>query len=87
MRSETARFCTGFPQSGLLYYKNRMKQTEAFAMEELISGYCRTQDAARMVLCEEERRRLGSRLRLCRGCAYRDVCEIGKRIRELEERT
>ena len=21
------------------------------------------------------------------GCAYRDVCEIGKRIRELEERT
>ena len=54
MRSETARFCTGFPQSGLLYYKNRMKQTEAFAMEELISGYCRTQDAARMVLCEKD---------------------------------
>ena len=23
-------------------------------MEELISGYCRTQDAARMVLCEED---------------------------------
>ena len=48
-------------------------------MEELISGYCRTQDAARMGLCED--------CDYAAGCAYRDVCEIGKRIRELEERT
>ena len=86
MRSETARFCTGFPQSGLLYYKNRMKQTEAFAMEELISGYCRTQDAARMVLCEEDGGVWEADCDYDAGCAYRDVCEIGKQIRELEER-
>ena len=49
-------------------------------MEELISGYCRTQDAARMVLWEAD-------CDYAAGCAYRDVCEIGKRIRELEERT
>ena len=63
-----------------------MKQTEAFAMEELISGYCRTQDAARMVLCEEDGGAWEADCDYDAGCAYRDVCEIGKQIRELEER-
>lgn len=56
-------------------------------MEELISGYCRTQDAARMVLCEEDGGVWEADCGYGAGCAYRDVCEIGKRIRELEERT
>ena len=60
-----------------------MKQTT----EELISGYCRTQDAARMVLCEEDGGVWEADCDYAAGCAYRDVCEIGKRIRELEERT
>lgn len=56
-------------------------------MEELISGYCRTQDAARMVLCEEDGGVWEADCDYAAGCAYRDVCEISKRIRELEERT
>lgn len=56
-------------------------------MEELISGYCRTQDAARMVLYEEDGGAWEADCDYDAGCAYRDVCEIGKRIRELEERT
>ena len=55
-------------------------------MEELISGYCRTQDAARMVLCEKDGGVWEADCDYAAGCAYRDVCEIGKQIKELEER-
>ena len=51
-------------------------------METVLSGYCRTIDGSRMVLIED-----GEADCDFDTCAYRDVCEIGKRIRELEERT
>ena len=55
-------------------------------MEKIVSGYCRAQDAARIVLCEEDRGCWEADCDYDRGCAYRDVCEIGKQIRNLEER-
>lgn len=54
-------------------------------MEKLISGYCRAQDAARMVFCEEDGGTWEADCDYDAGCAYRDVCEIGKQIRKLEE--
>ena len=41
-------------------------------MEELISGYCRTQDAARMVLCEEDGGVWEADCDYAAGCANRD---------------
>ena len=56
-------------------------------MEELISGYCRTQDAARMVLCEEDGGVWEADCDYDAGCAYRDVCQIGQQIARLREET
>ena len=56
-------------------------------MEELISGYCRTQDAARMVLCEEDGGVWEADCDYAAGCAYRDVCQIGQQIARLQEET
>ena len=52
-------------------------------MEQILSGYCRTIDASRMVLVEDGEAD-------CEVCAYRDVCQIGQQIAQLqktEERT
>lgn len=54
-------------------------------METVFSGYCRTQDTARMVLCEEDGGAWEADCDYDAGCAYRDVCEIAKQIKELEE--
>lgn len=54
-------------------------------MEKIVSGYCRAQDAARIVLCEEDSGCWEADCDYDMGCAYRDVCEIGKQIRDLEE--
>ncbi len=54
-------------------------------METIFSGYCRTQDAARMVLCEEAGGVWEADCDYDLGCAWRDVCEIAKQIKELEE--
>ena len=54
-------------------------------MEQLISGYCRAQDAARMVLCEKDGGTWEADCDYDAPCAWRDVCEIGKQIRALEE--
>ena len=54
-------------------------------MEQILSGYCRTIDASRMG-------RVGDGEADCdfEVCAYRDVCQIGQQIAQLqktEERT
>lgn len=54
-------------------------------MEKILSGYCRAQDAARMVLCEEDGGVWEADCDFGSGCAYRDICEIGKEIGKLED--
>ena len=54
-------------------------------MEQILSGYCRSIDASRMVLGED-----GEADGDFVVCAYRDVCQIGQQIAQLqktEERT
>lgn len=47
-------------------------------MEQVLSGYCRTIDASRMVLIEDGEADCDY---AC--CAYRDVCQIGQQITAL----
>lgn len=47
-------------------------------MEQLINGYCRVIDAARMVLVED-----GEADCSYDGCAYRDTCPIGQQLTAL----
>ena len=58
-------------------------------MEQAFSGYCRTIDAARMVLCEAEAGEVDVGCDYGY-CAYRDTCPVGKQIAgflaEAEER-
>ena len=49
-------------------------------MEQILSGYCRTIDASRMVLVEDGEADCGFE-----ACAYRDVCQIGQQIARLRE--
>ena len=54
-------------------------------MEQILSGYCRTIDASRMVLVEDGEADCDFEVG-----AYRDVCQIGQQIAGLqktEERT
>ena len=58
-------------------------------MEQILSGYCRTIDASRMVLVEDGEADCDFEV-----CAYRDVCQIGQQIgqqiaqlQKTEERT
>ena len=54
-------------------------------MEQILSGYCRTIDASRMVLTEDGEADCDFEV-----CAYRDDCQIGQQIAQLqktEERT
>ena len=44
-------------------------------MEQILSGYCRTSDASRMVLVEDGEADCDFEV-----CAYRDVCQIGQQI-------
>ena len=44
-------------------------------MEQILSGYCRTIDASRIVLVED-----GEADCDFEACAYRDVCQIGQQI-------
>ena len=46
-------------------------------MEQILSGYCRTIDASRIVLVED-----GCDFEVC---AYRDVCQIGQQIAQLQK--
>ena len=48
-------------------------------MEQILSGYCRTIDASRMVLVED-----GEADCAFETCAYRDVCQIGQQIAQLQ---
>ena len=47
-------------------------------MEQILSGYCRTIDASRMVLVEDGEADCDYEC-----CAYRDVCQIGQEIARL----
>lgn len=47
-------------------------------MEQILSGYCRTIDASRMVLVEDGEPDCDY---AC--CAYRDVCQLGQEIAHL----
>ena len=49
-------------------------------MEQILSGYCRTSDASRMVLVED-----GEADCDFEGCAYRDGCQIGQQIAQLQQ--
>ena len=49
-------------------------------MEEILSGYCRTIDAARMVLVED-----GEADCDFDACAYRDVCQLAQQIARLQK--
>ena len=49
-------------------------------MEQILSGYCRTIDASRMVLVED-----GEADCDFEACAYRDVCQIGQQIAQLQK--
>ena len=53
-------------------------------MEKTFSGYCRTIDAARLVLCEEEN---GEWEVDCNfpNCPFQDTCEIGRQLEELTQ--
>ena len=54
-------------------------------MEQILSGYCRMIDASRMVLVEDGEADCDFEV-----SAYRDVCQIGQQIAQLqktEERT
>lgn len=54
-------------------------------MEQILSGYCRMIDASRIVLVEGGEADCDFEV-----CAYRDVCQIGQQIAQLqktEERT
>ena len=48
-------------------------------MEEFITGYCRCIDKSRIVLVED-----GEADCDYANCPYREACEIGKRIRQME---
>lgn len=50
-------------------------------MEQILSGYCRTIDASRMVLVEDGEADCDFEV-----CAYRDVCQIGQRSRSCKKR-
>lgn len=50
-------------------------------MEQILSGYCRTIDASRIVLVED-----GEADCDFEACAYRDVCQIGRQIAQLQKR-
>lgn len=50
-------------------------------MEQILSGYCRTIDASRIVLVED-----GEADCDFEACAYRDVCQIGQQIAQLQKR-
>ena len=49
-------------------------------MEQILSGYCRTIDASRIVLVED-----GEADCDFEACAYRDVCQIGQQIAQLQK--
>ena len=49
-------------------------------MESYLSGYCRTIDASRMVLVEDGEADCDFEV-----CAYRDVCQIGQQIAQLQK--
>ena len=49
-------------------------------METVLSGDCRTIDGSRMVLIED-----GEADCDFESCAYRDVCQIGQQIAQLQE--
>ena len=49
-------------------------------MEQILSGYCRTIDASRIVLVED-----GEADCDFEACAYRDVCQIGQQIAQLQQ--
>lgn len=49
-------------------------------MEQILSGYCRTIDASRMVLVED-----GEADCDFASCAYREVCQIGQKIAQLQQ--
>ena len=49
-------------------------------MEQILSGYCRTIDASRIVLVEGGEADCDFEV-----CAYRDVCQIGQQIAQLQQ--
>ena len=49
-------------------------------MEQILSGYCRTSDASRMVLVEDGEADCDFEV-----CAYRDICQIGQQIAQLQQ--
>ena len=49
-------------------------------MEQILSGYCRTIDASRIVLVED-----GEADSDFEACAYRDGCQIGQQIAQLQK--
>ncbi len=54
-------------------------------MEKILSGYCRTCDASRMVLVDSEEQEVDCEYP---ACAHADVCQIAAQIRAfLEEST
>ncbi len=55
-------------------------------MEEMLSGYCRNIDGARIVLCDMDERQTEIDCDYeC--CAYRAECTIGKQIAQLIEQS
>ena len=48
-------------------------------MEQMISGYCRAQDQARLVLCELEAGEAEIDCDYC-DCPYRAICQIGRAL-------
>ena len=65
-----------------LYYNTRKKGS--YAMEWILSGYCRTQDQARSVFLEEDE---GDWDWGCDfpGCAFSESCTIAKQLRQIQE--
>lgn len=61
-----------------VYNRNLERNLEENRMEQVLSGYCRTIDASRMVLVED-----GEPDCDYESCAYRDVCQLGQEITRL----
>lgn len=61
-----------------VYNRNLERLLEETRMEQILSGYCRTIDASRMVLVEDGEADCDYEC-----CAYRDVCQIGQEIARL----
>ena len=53
-------------------------------MEWIVSGYCRAQDQARTVLLECEDSQWDCDCDFP-GCAFADVCTIGKQLRQIQD--